>query len=70
MGELLEIMKPDGRNVEVTVEALYTEEGEAVESCPHAKQVLWVKLSAKAEPGDLLRRKGTKTGYEGQPASV
>lgn len=70
VGELLEIMKPDGRNVEVTVEALYTEEGEAVESCPHAKQVLWVKLSAKAEPGDLLRRKGTKTGYEGQPASV
>ncbi len=62
VGESIEIMKPDGRNVAVTVEALYTEEGEAVESCPHARQVLWVRLSENAECGDLLRRKEGSTG--------
>lgn len=65
VGESIEIMKPDGRNVAVTVEALYTEDGEAVESCPHARQVLWVRLSENVECGDLLRRRETKDGSEG-----
>ena len=57
LGESLEIMKPDGRTLEATVEGLYTAEGEPVDSCPHARQILWVKLSAGADEGDLLRRK-------------
>ena len=57
VGDTIEIMKPDGTNVEVTVQALYTEEGEAVESAPHPKQVLWVKLSEAPEAYDLLRVK-------------
>lgn len=65
VGESIEIMKPDGRNVAVTVEALYTEDGEAVESCPHARQVLWVRLSENAERGDILRRREIKDGSEG-----
>lgn len=56
VGERIEIMRPDGENVPVTVEALYDEAGEAVESCPHARQKLWVKLSAEPEPYNLLRR--------------
>ena len=60
VGESIEIMKSNGQNVAVTVDALYTEEGESVESCPHARQVLWVKLSGKAEQYDLLRRRETK----------
>lgn len=55
VGDIIEIMKPDGRNVPVTVEAMYNEEGEAVESCPHPKQVLWIKLSEEAQQYDLLR---------------
>ena len=39
------------------MEGLYTAEGEPVDSCPHARQILWVKLSAGADEGDLLRRK-------------
>ena len=38
VGETMEIMKPDGRNIPVTVEAIYNEEGEAMESAPHAQQ--------------------------------
>ncbi len=57
VGDTIEIMKPDGTNVAVKVEAMFTEEGEAVESAPHPKQVLWIKLSESPEPFDLLRQK-------------
>ena len=53
---MIEIMKPDGRNVPVKVEAMYNEEDEAVESCPHAGQTIWVRLSETPEPYDLLRK--------------
>ena len=48
-------MKPDGTDVKVTVKAMYTEDGESVESCPHPKQVLYVELSEPAEKYDILR---------------
>ncbi len=57
VGGRIEIMKPDGRNAEAEVLALVTEEGESVESAPHAGQVLFVRLSAKAERNDILRVK-------------
>lgn len=57
VGDGIEIMKPDGTNVAVTVNGIYTEEGEAVESAPHPKQVLYVELSTVPEPYDLLRIK-------------
>jgi len=57
VGDAIEIMKPDGSNVPVTVQAMYTQEGESVESAPHPKQVLWLLLSGEAEQYDLLRVK-------------
>lgn len=57
MGDSIEIMKPDGVNIPVTVEAMYDEEGEAVESCPHPGQVIWLRLSETPEQYDILRRK-------------
>ena len=57
VGDSIEIMKPDGTNIPVTVENIYTQDGEAVESAPHPKQVLWIKLSQTAEVCDLLRVK-------------
>lgn len=55
VGDVIEIMKPDGRNLSVAVEAMCDEDGVPMESCPHAKQVLWIKLSGEAEEYDLLR---------------
>jgi len=55
VGDDIEIMKPDGTDVKVTVKAMYTEDGESVESCPHPKQVLYVELSEPAEKYDILR---------------
>ena len=56
VGETIEIMKPDGRDLETIVEGIWSEEGEPQESAPHAKQRLWVKLSVCPEPMDILRR--------------
>lgn len=57
VGEEIEIMKPDGRNVRVRVDRIQDEEGNAVESAPHPKQVLYIGLEGgKAETYDILRR--------------
>lgn len=58
VGDSIEIMKPDGRNVPVQVEAMYDEDGAPVESCPHAGQAIWLTLSEVPEPYDILRREG------------
>ena len=56
VGETIEIMKPDGRNIEATVKAIYDEDGNSVESAPHPQQKLAVDLGAEIEKYDLLRR--------------
>ena len=55
VGDEIEIMKPDGRNVEVKVLSMKTQEGEAVESAPHPQQILSVGLSGQANQFDMLR---------------
>lgn len=56
VGEWIEIMKPDGRNVKVKVGRILNEEGSEQESAPHAKQILFVDLQGQAEKFDILRR--------------
>lgn len=55
VGDDIEIMKPDGTNVLVKVLAMYDEEGQYVESCPHSKQVIDVRLSETPAVYDILR---------------
>ena len=55
-GETIEIMKPDGQNRSVTVKGIYDEEGNPMESAPHAQQKLFVDLGAEISVYDLLRR--------------
>lgn len=55
VNDRIEIMKPDGRNIDVKVLAMYDGEMEAVESCPHSRQVIWLRLSEPAEKYDILR---------------
>ena len=57
VGEMIEVMKPDGRNVEVTVKAIYDEDGNSMESCPHPKQTLYIDLGMDIDQYDILRRK-------------
>ena len=56
VGDTIEIMKPDGRNVVTKVLALHDGEGQSMDSAPHPKQELHIRLEAEAEPWDILRR--------------
>ncbi|WP_313343734.1 peptidase U32 family protein [Lacrimispora sp.] len=56
VGETIEVMKPDGRNLDAVVKAIYNEEGVPQESAPHSRQILFVDLSVEMEPYDILRR--------------
>ena len=57
VGETIEIMKPDGRNISALVLGIYTEEGESQESAPHPKQILYIDLDGEVEQYDILRKK-------------
>ncbi len=57
VGETIEIMKPNGDNIEVQVQGIWNEDGEAMESAPHPKQKLWVALNGNVDHYDILRRK-------------
>lgn len=57
-GESIEIMKPDGTDLEVSVESIQdAQSGHYQESATCPKQVLWVKLTQTPGKMDLLRRK-------------
>lgn len=57
VGEEIEVMKPDGRNIPATVKAITDEDGNAMDSAPHPKQVLYVDLGMELASFDILRRK-------------
>lgn len=57
VGETIEIMKPSGENIEVTVKRITDEEGMDMESCPHPKQKIFVDLGVELNPFDLLRKR-------------
>ncbi len=56
VGEMIEIMKPDGRNLQVEVKGIYDAQGQAQESAPHPKQELYIDLGVAPEEYDILRR--------------
>ena len=56
VGEKIEVMKPNGDNVEVVVKRILTEDGVEQESAPHPKQVLYVDLGITVDKYDILRR--------------
>lgn len=55
-GDVIEIMKPDGRNVEASVISIFdAASGEEVDSAPHPQQELFVTLSEPVDQYDILR---------------
>lgn len=56
VGEEIEVMKPNGENILVTVKAIQDEKGTPMESAPHPKQVLYIDLGHILEKFDILRR--------------
>ena len=57
VGEEIEIMLPDGTNLQRRVLALEDENRQPVESAPHPKQEIWIDFGEPLAEGWLLRRK-------------
>ncbi|RHA18693.1 U32 family peptidase [Eubacterium ventriosum] len=57
VGDKIEIMKADGRDIEANVISITDQDGVAMESCPHPKQIITIKLDQVPEAGDILRMK-------------
>lgn len=60
VGEIIEVMKPNGDNLEVEVKRILDENGNEMESAPHPKQKLFVDLGTEVDQYDILRRKEEK----------
>ena len=57
VGDKIEIMKADGRDIEANLISITDQDGVAMESCPHPKQIITIKLDQVPEAGDILRMK-------------
>lgn len=57
VGEVIEVMKPDGSNLIVTVKKITDAEGVDMDSCPHPKQKIFVDFGVELDKYDLLRKK-------------
>ena len=57
VGDRVEVMKPDGRDVVATVEAMRDEQGQRMTSCPHPQQYMEVKFSEVPDKMNLIRVK-------------
>ena len=63
VGDRIEIMKPDGRDIPIIVNSMYNQNGESVISAPHPKEIIDLELvmeadqtaAAEVEAGDILR---------------
>ena len=63
VGDTIEIMKPDGRDIPIIVNCMYNQNGERVDSAPHPKEIIDLELGQAADPnapadieaGDILR---------------
>ena len=56
VGEKLDVMRPHTESFEVIVEDMLDENGEHIDSCPHAEQKIRVRFSRQLEEWDIVRR--------------
>lgn len=55
VGDTVEIMKPSGENLLVTVEKMLDDRGNEIDSCPHPQQKIQVLFSTVPDEMDLIR---------------
>ena len=57
VGDTIEIMKPDGRNIPVVVKGIWAEDGTPQDSAPHPQQRLLIDIGYEPDMYDILRIK-------------
>ncbi|MBR6349468.1 MAG: U32 family peptidase [Lachnospiraceae bacterium] len=55
VGDIVEVMKPGGENLELKVLDMRDDEGASIESCPHPKQHFYVDLGQNLDEYDIIR---------------
>ena len=55
LGDIVEVFTPSGRTYTFTIDKMYNEKMEEIESCPHPAEVIYVKCSEIPSKYDLLR---------------
>jgi putative protease len=55
VGDVVEVMKPNGDNIQTKVLLIQDAEGNLMESCPHPQQKIYVTFDQIFEEGDLIR---------------
>ena len=55
-GEVIEFFGPEIDNFEVTVEAIYDEEGEALDAARHPLQIVQIPMKQKVYPHNMMRK--------------
>ncbi len=57
VGEMVEIIKPNGETIETKVRKITDADGNEMESCPHPQQMIYVDFGSKLNIYDIIRRK-------------
>ncbi|EPZ62584.1 U32 family peptidase domain protein [[Clostridium] sordellii ATCC 9714] len=56
VGDEIEIIGPYKETMYATILEMYNEDGEPIESAPHAKQIVKMKLDIEVEENYMLRK--------------
>ena len=56
-GDLLECFGPKGSHFEIAAENMQDENGNKIDSAPHAQQIVRMEIDEEIEPNFILRKK-------------
>lgn len=56
VGDRLEVIKTNGKNIEFIVEKMYNEEGDMIAEAPHPKQEIWIEVDFEILENEIIRR--------------
>ncbi len=56
-GDIIEIIKTKGDNIEIEVGQMYNEDGEVITEAPHPKQIIKLKTDAEIDENDIIRKR-------------
>lgn len=56
VGDMVEVIKADGRNLICKVECIMNEDGQSQDSAPHPKQLIYINIGTGISINDILRK--------------
>ena len=57
VGDTVEIMKPDGRNIRTEILDMLDEDHKKTDSCPHPRQIFYINTDCEMDTFDIIRTK-------------